>query len=159
MNRICGKCKKNKIEKEYMGYCYSCKREYDVRWNEQNKEKKMKTIRRLRDERKILNRKLICDYLIDHPCTDCNEKNIIVLEFDHLRDKEYPIPIGLRDRTWKTVLKEIEKCEVVCANCHRIREAERGNTSRYLFTKNREKFIKETKQKITSPKFLREFDI
>ena len=55
-------------------------------------------------------------------CVDCGIKNHIVLDFDHLRDKKYNISKMVRDGfPWKVIKKEIEKCEVVCANCHRIR--------------------------------------
>jgi hypothetical protein len=35
------------------------------------------------------------------------------------------------------VLDEIEKCEVVCANCHRRRTARRRGTLRYLLSRER----------------------
>jgi hypothetical protein len=55
-------------------------------------------------------------------CVDCGIKNHIVLDFDHLRDKKYNVSQMVRDGfPWKVIKKEIEKCEVVCANCHRIR--------------------------------------
>jgi L-lysine 2,3-aminomutase len=55
-------------------------------------------------------------------CADCGEKNHIVLDFDHLRDKKYNVSRMIHDGfSWKAILKEIKKCEVVCANCHRIR--------------------------------------
>jgi hypothetical protein len=55
-------------------------------------------------------------------CVDCGENNHIVLDFDHLRDKKYNISRMIHDGfSWKAILKEIKKCEVVCANCHRIR--------------------------------------
>lgn len=55
-------------------------------------------------------------------CVDCGEKNHIVLDFDHLKNKKYNISRMIHDGfSWKAILKEIEKCEVVCANCHRIR--------------------------------------
>jgi hypothetical protein len=55
-------------------------------------------------------------------CTDCGEKNPIVLDFDHLFDKKYNISRMVHDGfSWKAILKEVAKCEVVCANCHRIR--------------------------------------
>jgi hypothetical protein len=59
-------------------------------------------------------------------CVDCGVKNHIVLDFDHLRDKKYNISRMIHDGfSWKAIMKEIEKCEVVCANCHRIRTHDR----------------------------------
>lgn len=69
-------------------------------------------------------------YLREHPCIDCGESDPIVLEFDHLRDKEFGIGKGFRDRAWQSVLDEMAKCDVVCANCHRRRTAERGGFAR-----------------------------
>lgn len=55
-------------------------------------------------------------------CADCSENNPIVLDFDHIRDKKYNISRMVHDGfSWKAILKEIEKCEVVCSNCHRLR--------------------------------------
>ena len=55
-------------------------------------------------------------------CMDCGETNPIVLDFDHLHDKKYNISRMIHDGfSWKAIKKEIEKCEIVCANCHRIR--------------------------------------
>ncbi len=55
-------------------------------------------------------------------CKDCGENNHIVLDFDHLRDKKYNISRMIHDGfSWKAIMKEVEKCDVVCANCHRIR--------------------------------------
>jgi hypothetical protein len=45
-----------------------------------------------------------------------------MLDFDHLRDKKYNVSRMIHDGfSWKAIQKEIEKCEVVCANCHRLR--------------------------------------
>jgi hypothetical protein len=58
----------------------------------------------------------------DSGCVDCGESNHIVLDFDHLRDKKYNISRMIHDGfSWSAIKKEIAKCEVVCANCHRIR--------------------------------------
>ena len=55
-------------------------------------------------------------------CVDCGENNHIVLDSDHIKDKKYNISRMVHDGfSWKAILKEIQKCEVVCANCHRIR--------------------------------------
>lgn len=65
----------------------------------------------------------LLDYFEDHPCRDCGETDPLVLEFDHQGDKLFNIGRELRYRSWPAVLAEIEKCEVVCANCHRRRSA------------------------------------
>jgi hypothetical protein len=55
-------------------------------------------------------------------CVDCGAKNHIILDFDHLHDKKYNISRMIHDGfSWAAIKKEIAKCEVVCANCHRIR--------------------------------------
>ena len=69
---------------------------------------------------------LLLQFLAHHPCTDCGETDPVVLEFDHLADKSFSISRGLRDRNWESVLREMAKCDVVCANCHRRRTARRG---------------------------------
>jgi hypothetical protein len=76
----------------------------------------------------------LIDYFRANPCVDCGEEDPMVLEFDHLRDKAFTISEGLRDRSWQTILDEIAKCEVVCANCHRRRTALRGGFARALAT-------------------------
>jgi hypothetical protein len=61
-------------------------------------------------------------------CVDCGITNHIMLDFDHLRDKKYNISRMIHDGfSWKAIKKEIEKCEVVCANCHRVRTHNRLN--------------------------------
>jgi hypothetical protein len=72
----------------------------------------------------------LIDYFRTHPCADCGESDPVVLEFDHQSDKLFCISQGLRDRSWQSVLDEIAKCEVVCANCHRRRTARRRNHTR-----------------------------
>ena len=72
----------------------------------------------------------IVDFFRGHPCVDCGEDDPIVLEFDHRADKCFEISKGLRDREWQSVLDEIAKCDVVCANCHRRRTARRGRFAR-----------------------------
>ena len=60
-------------------------------------------------------------------CVDCGyNKDPVALDFDHLDNKEFGIGDNI-SRTWHSIEKEIAKCEVVCANCHRIRTARRAN--------------------------------
>jgi hypothetical protein len=73
------------------------------------------------------------EYLENHPCVDCREGDPVVLEFDHVRGvKSYNVSaMGWLMLSWTSLLKEIEKCEVRCANCHRRKTAERLSTYRY----------------------------
>lgn len=66
------------------------------------------------------------EYLLNHPCVDCGERDPVVLEFDHVRgEKKYNISDMPRGGFALSTLKaEIEKCDVRCANCHRRRTAE-----------------------------------
>ena len=68
----------------------------------------------------------LVDFLRGHPCVDCGESDPVVLEFDHLSEKKFSIAQGVRNRNWQSVLDEMAKCDVVCANCHRRRTAHRG---------------------------------
>ena len=82
----------------------------------------MKNIRTNKLQNRINNRKRIIEFLKKHPCVDCGETELVVLEFDHVRDKKYTISQILFS-TWKLVKSEMDKCEVRCANCHRRKTA------------------------------------
>lgn len=61
-------------------------------------------------------------YKVQQGCVDCGyNKHPYALDFDHLRDKKYNIGSLARSRVPReTLWGEIAKCEVRCANCHRI---------------------------------------
>lgn len=54
-------------------------------------------------------------------CADCGISDWRVLDFDHLGGKVANIADLVQRYSWERILQETEKCEVVCANCHRIR--------------------------------------
>jgi hypothetical protein len=67
--------------------------------------------------------------LKDAPCTDCDQRfPPCVMDFDHRdgEDKTGNISIIFKHTTWARVLLEVAKCDLVCANCHRIRTAKRA---------------------------------
>ena len=57
------------------------------------------------------------------PCADCGiQYPHYVMQFDHLHSKEFQLSDKkTRYRGRERVLAEIEKCDVVCANCHHAR--------------------------------------
>ena len=70
----------------------------------------------------LRNRSYVDNYLKTHPCVDCGNTDIRVLEFDHVRGiKEGHISHSVKNAWSMERLKnEIEKCEIRCCNCHRI---------------------------------------
>lgn len=108
------------------GLCRSCHREYGKAYYLINKtdinHKRLVNRRRYR----LRNRKSLTDYLASHPCVDCGEGDVRVLEFDHVRGtKEANISNLVREGwAWQRIVREIAKCEVRCANCHRRRTVE-----------------------------------
>jgi len=50
-------------------------------------------------------------------CDNCKCDNFICLEFHHSDNKDYDISSLLKG-SWKNVENELEKCILLCANCH-----------------------------------------
>ena len=62
------------------------------------------------------------------PCADCGKSfPYYVMDFDHLSDKAFNISESMAKVGWTKLKLEIDKCEVVCSNCHRIRTFDRSN--------------------------------
>lgn len=57
------------------------------------------------------------------PCADCGESYpSYVMDFDHRGDKAFNVGAWSRHvNTVNAVRAEIDKCDIVCANCHRER--------------------------------------
>jgi hypothetical protein len=102
LRNICKQCN-NKISKQ--------KRLEDPRIKEREGE--------LYTERREFRIPYIYNYLKEHGCADCEEKDPIVLTFDHVRGKKaFTISSSVMNHNWDEILNEIAKCDVVCANCH-----------------------------------------
>jgi len=82
-----------------------------------------KTTRKLSNRRKIL-----FEQKTNKPCLDCNKMFFpYQMDFDHVRGEKIKI---VSHCTKNKILDEIAKCELVCANCHRIRTQARNPTKR-----------------------------
>ena len=74
------------------------------------------------------NRKYIKTLKEKTPCKDCGiNYPSYVMHFDHLKDKKFNIG-SVTSISRKTLIAEIEKCEIVCANCHAERTYKRRNS-------------------------------
>jgi hypothetical protein len=111
--------------------CRDCNKAYHYAHWERHLAQIKQRNRRIRAE----NRDRMVEFLRAHPCADCGETDIVVVEFDHLRDKSWNVgSMVSHNSEWARILEEIAKCEVVCANCHRRRTARRANTYRHRAT-------------------------
>ena len=65
-----------------------------------------------------------CDQIkLEAGCCECGyDANPYALDFDHINpeEKEFNISKKLQQYSWKKLKVEIDKCRVMCANCHRI---------------------------------------
>jgi biotin operon repressor len=88
---------------------------------------KEKSLGRMEKRRKEIF-EFISQYKESIGCIDCGEDYpYFVLQFDHLRDKEFSISRYRQNGySLEQIKKEIEKCEVVCANCHSMRTHSRS---------------------------------
>ncbi len=94
-------------------------------WYPLNKSKHIKYVSNIKD--KIS--KFILEFKKNGVCLDCGfigRDFPEVLEFDHLRSKNFNISeYRYFTSGINKVKEEIDKCELVCANCHRVRTVKR----------------------------------
>ncbi|MCD2441799.1 hypothetical protein LQ757_05850 [Agromyces sp. SYSU K20354] len=75
--------------------------------------------------RKVVQRQLAIDavgaHLLAHPCVDCGEHDVRVLDFDHREGSGKSADVMRLAQNGYSVARvkaEIEKCDVRCRNCH-----------------------------------------
>ena len=95
-------------------------REYQAEWYLSNKYK----VRAAANRRSAAIQKMVLAYK-DVPCMDCGGRfPPCAMDLDH-RDPTTKLcnPGRLRNKGWRDerVIAELNKCDPVCANCHRIR--------------------------------------
>lgn len=121
---------KNKAKGTLKSTCKQCDRELRQQYYIDNKSRIIDKVTENNKTIKLRNQQFVWDYYKNNPCIDCGETNPIVLEFDHRDGTEKLDNIAdIVDRSWSTkrLQEEISKCDVRCANCHRIRTAKQQN--------------------------------
>lgn len=128
MKKICCTCKEEKdlsefnfknIEKGvYSRECRLCHSVYNRKWYEKNTRERIDHVLQRKAE-------LICkfrEYKKILKCNNCGENHPATLDFHH-RDgekKDYNISsMANSGCAWERILEEIDKCDVLCSNCHR----------------------------------------
>lgn len=79
--------------------------------------------------------------LKDVPCADCGQRySSEVMDFDHVPGRGGKIgSVGSR-KSLTAILEEARKCDVVCANCHRLRTRRRHH-DQHLIRREREEWL------------------
>jgi hypothetical protein len=129
--KICVSCKLEKPQAEFsrkgkglQSSCKKCVTIYHREYYEKNKEKYFAKNRRNKDRQRARLRAIIVAAK-QRPCQDCGgEFHPWVMEFDHRDGTAKIAAVGdliSHGCTDEKLLNEISKCDVVCANCHRLR--------------------------------------
>lgn len=137
--KLCPKCKKEKAINQFdkrgkkrknkpQSYCKTCRNNSAKEWRLKNPNHN----RNYRNTKRLEYTIKIVEYLEKHPCVDCGESDILVLDFDHVKEKKNDVSKLVMGRcSWKIILEEINKCEVRCANCHRRKTLKERDTLKY----------------------------
>lgn len=133
--KTCSKCKEEKPLNAFakrgkirQAYCKDCQSAYRKEHYVKNRQKYIDKAEKQRNKVK----KEFFEWLQTKSCIDCGESDIRTLEFDHVRGKkEGNISRMLAVASKERLLKELEKCDIVCANCHRKRTANTQNWYQY----------------------------
>lgn len=101
------------------------KKRLDIKYRKKNKEKIKTYMRKRLDERiKFINS------LKDKPCMDCGKNyHPECMELDHVSNNKFKNVSQLKLATMKKLIDEIQKCQLVCAICHRLRTISRIKSS------------------------------
>ena len=101
---------------------------------ESNKDKIKKRTKKRNKTQRQKNRDYVNDIKKSSACVDCGESNYRVLDFDHVSGEKVMCVSDMINRAYcvESIQKEIDKCEIRCANCHRIVTYERREKNRNL---------------------------
>ena len=101
-------------------HCKQCQRAYVQQHYLDNRDTYVAKAKRHKKKAIGIVREKLAAYLKEHPCIDCGEPDLVVLQFDHVKgEKKTEVSrLVTAGFPWETVEVEIRKCEVRCANCH-----------------------------------------
>ena len=129
MMKQCTKCKQWKEEEEFSwknkdlnkrhSQCKECRRKADNKRYAENPNRRA-AVKAVHDNQVKYIRKYVQDIKKHSKCAICGENRWYVLDFHHLYDKSFTIANKIsKGCSLETIKSEIEKCIVLCANCHR----------------------------------------
>ena len=110
------------------GHCRACKAAYQKQWYQRNAERHRAATAVNRAAVRRANKELVWT-VKGQPCADCGRcYPPYVMDFDHVRGRKRGNIAHMKTYVPTATLQdEIDKCDVVCANCHRVRSHLRGH--------------------------------
>jgi hypothetical protein len=132
--KVCRKCLQEKPldefyvwkDKKIQAYCKPCHKTYRAEHYKQNAARYRQNAKRRREQYYVEIYTFLKDYTKDG-CVQCGEKDFVCMEFDHIDPSTKDATIGemIQNQVRRTtLLKELEKCQILCCNCHRKRTAD-----------------------------------
>ncbi len=125
LNKLCPKCGINKPIDEFYNnysYCKECSSKLNLEYHRKNKKDTNKRHTAWKRGRTEENKELLKEYLGDFTGSKCGIKDecIEIYDFHHIdpSKKKFAIGNGYR-KTWEDLKNEVDKCILLCANCHR----------------------------------------
>jgi 5-methylcytosine-specific restriction endonuclease McrA len=107
--------------------------EYETAKRIRSKEERLRAGRRYMEKKgKPLRLRVIA--LLGGHCLHCGVTDPRVLEVDHInpRTKRFAMnTLSLMKRTEEELLEEVSRCQLLCANCHKIKTLENRDTVHY----------------------------
>lgn len=97
--------------------------DYNNKYYQDNKASRKEKIRSRNLEAIQRNKTNFIEFMQDKHCIDCGFNDWRILQFDHVSGtKRNEISTMVTTAySWQSILQEIDKCEIVCPNCHHIR--------------------------------------
>jgi hypothetical protein len=149
----CEKCKKEFIPTKSKKSQKYCSKECRYKnWTKNNRERLNATVRKYRAKRykeegkwretgaKVTALRKWMNEIKSKPCCDCgNTFEICCMDFDHREGTTKSYNIGsmfAHHYSMELIQIELKKCDLVCANCHRIRTRDRRTGSGKSHLKN-----------------------
>lgn len=127
-NKVCSVCKISKpLESFSFKYkaleirsknCKDCQKNYYRNHYDNNTQYYVNRSKKIKKDIKIK----FFQYKLTLKCSRCIENDPRCLDFHHRKPEEKFMAVSLlvnRGATWKRIMLEVEKCDVLCSNCHR----------------------------------------
>lgn len=143
--KICSECG---LPGEFRGNrrkCRACERkaarvygrqhaEQRAAWDRENRKKRSGySVRHARKKRVLLRQRL--DEMKSNPCTDCGQAFLpYVMDLDHKKPESKVAGVNYllsKAVSWERIQAEIDKCDLVCVCCHRLRTLQQTGVSRH----------------------------